>query len=227
MLTERRQVDHFPEQFRSIVILFDPKESGFLGTAFFYEPNKLITCKHVLASSKGEPCVMSRTSLSLLELKDVCLHEYADLATAKLGDGCEEVFPTLQLDLQPERRVGTDVTNYGYIPEAASDERTAFTPRLQKGHIMRVFKDIGDRASSYLEISFPAVCGLSGSPIISEDSGKVLGVLSYNKRSQMLEDTYEETSVKEGTESRSETYKAYRVIEYGVAVDLCAHPEFF
>jgi hypothetical protein len=207
------------------------KSIKFLGTGCFISKGWLITCAHVLTKSQNIPCVAYKVIGDLKErtydgLKDINYHPFADLALARVGEVASGHYKAFDPDLDSERLVGTDVVSYSYVEDAREGYQAAATPRFFKGHIMRASTDFDDDRIAYIEISYPALSGMSGSPIIDANTTKVIGVLYQNFRSQILEDYIEvEQSNKDGEVSVKEQ-ALYRVVDYGKALDLIAYREF-
>jgi hypothetical protein len=86
--------------------------------------------------------------------------------------------------------------------------------------------ELDDARQAYLELSFPALSGMSGSPILDNEA-KVIGVVYRNYRSQILEDYLEEHRISDEETTLKETHVSYRVAEYGQAVDLAKYKDFF
>ena len=99
------------------------------------------------------------------------------------------------------------------------------TPRFLKGFITRTSVELDDTRQSYLELSFPALSGMSGSPILDNEAS-VIGIVYRNYRSQILEDYIEEHRISDDETTLKETHVSYKVAEYGQAVDLAKYKDF-
>lgn len=207
------------------------KSLTFLGTGWFVSKGWLLTCSHVLSKARNIPCVAYKVVGDLQErtydgLKDINIHPFADLALARVGEVAAEHYKTFSPDLDSKRLVGTDIVSYSYVEDVQEGFQAAATPRLFKGHIMRNSVDIVDNRIAYIEVSYPALSGMSGSPIIDATTTKVLGVLYQNFRSQILEDYIEVQETNVDQEDVVKSQALYKVIEYGKALNLIAYRDF-
>ena len=86
------------------------------------------------------------------------------------------------------------------------------------GHIQRNFRYKQGKCSFHAcELSFPAVLGQSGSPILlANDIGSAIAVLTTNFESSIVIDSYEEHQ----GDGQKEIHKIKKVISYGVGAAL-------
>ena len=167
-------------------------------------------------------------------LGDTTEEEYADLVVAKVHIGIKEEpdyanpFKVMEISYNEDIILGQEIINYSYVrdynPETILPH---LIPRLNRGHIMRSVKFTNSHTPQYfLEINFPALRGMSGSPIIDSDSFKILGLIYKNYRSEILEDQSHEYEISDNDEKISEKTKTYKVIEYAMAINLSKYEDF-
>lgn len=206
----------------------------FLGTGFFISPQILMTCKHVITNAKNTVCVVSKhgtmidkaTSETFNGLVDVKTHPYADIALAKIGKEAVGSYLPLQVELSADLFAGKDVVNYSYTGYPYDFfSKLWLTPRFFKGYITRISVDHRDHRQAYIELNFPSLLGMSGSPIL-DNNGCVIGVIYKNFRTQIAEDYIDEYSLTDGETKLTEARTTYKVIDYAQAVDLTKYPEF-
>ena len=66
--------------------------------------------------------------------------------------------------------LGTEVISHGYPSRQEGPDKVVLEPRLRGGHIQRNFRyDQGHYSFHACELSFPAILGQSGSPILLKD----------------------------------------------------------
>jgi hypothetical protein len=86
---------------------------------------------------------------------------------------------------------------------ALSDGRTAMsiTPSFHKGYIVRVYdSEFGHSGSTKcMDLSYPALKGASGAPVIEESSGNILGMIVGNIEQQLMPAQIERTIRTDGT----------------------------
>ena len=127
-----------------------------------------------------------------------------DIAVMKVAHS-----PAKYLPVAFERvHMGEDVISVGVPLHSVSGE--AFEYRCLKGHVTFVSKT--------LELSYPAPRGMSGSPVLRV--GRVVGVLSWNARSEALEDQSDEVTEKIGTVTKITKTLTMSVTNYGQAEPL-------
>jgi hypothetical protein len=158
---------------------------GFLGNGFFIAKNGLaLTAAHCLPKPEDIPgksvCaglwdgkhIRAHNILSFIEIPGF------DIAIMKV----DNIAPKhLELNFIP-LYMGMDLATVGIPLSSITPEGIGF--RALKGYVTFVGR--------FVEVSFPAPRGMSGSPVFY--NGKVIGVISGNAKSEYLEDQLEEIS---------------------------------
>ena len=202
----------------------------YLGTGFFISNKWLMTCRHVINKAKNFPCVVYKVvgnpdNSRIDGLKNIKLHPYADIAVAEVSDIASKFYKPLSTNFASELILGQDIINYSYVENPQPDYKVGLTPRVLKGYITRTSVEQNDPRLSYLEVSFPALSGMSGSPILDNEAN-VIGIIYRNYRSQILEDYVEEHRIEYEKNTLKETHISYKVVDYGQAVDLAKYKDF-
>ena len=206
------------------------KSLKYMGTGVFVEPTKILTCAHVLRNIANTPCVVGKAFTdkeTYSGISNFKFHPKADLVIAEIKKDFAYDFSPLTIDFEGERYLGKDILNFSYTEGYREGYQLTLTPRLNKGHIMRTSRNDSDLGPFYIEINFAALRGMSGSPIIDADTAEVLGIISQNFRSQILDDYHEEYSVSDDNDTITETNKTFKVVDYAIAVDLQKYTDFF
>lgn len=184
----------------------------FLGTGFFVSKTGVaLTAGHCIPSADRVTghdivaTVSNGTELRAYRVAIAALIPGFDVAILKIE--VSEV-PYFDLDFRPEMGLmGEDVQTIG-IPEHSVSGGKEF--RCLKGHV--TFR------TRYLELSFPAPRGMSGSPILV--GNRVCAVLTGNARSEALEDSLDETSTDASGHVTVTRTKVMSVVNYGLAEPL-------
>jgi len=169
-------------QFTSDGNAFQIDRGGYMGTGFFIAKNgtaltaahclpnlDALEAKHLTVGIFDGKYLISRKILSCIKWDNY------DIALLKVEGESDHYF-----DLCYEQvLMGTDLMTFG-IPEHSM--REGIEVRLLKGYVTF--------AGRFLELNFPAVRGMSGSPVLLD--GRVIGVVSANSRSEYVEDQVEE-----------------------------------
>jgi hypothetical protein len=195
----------------------DPRGSmRYLGVAYhFNDIGNIATCAHVVkALQEGETLFaleMHGENLGF-EVKDVLCHPKYDFAVGWVDRKNYEVIP---LHGKREVFIGDDVMAYGFTNNGIIDGRLDTVPRLFKGHIVRTHTSpILPDARSTCELSFPALKGFSGTPLLfSKPKLSMAGMVFSNYESTI--ELYQYTEIEGKNEKYSE--KVHKVIELGVA----------
>jgi hypothetical protein len=213
-------------QFRdSILPLFAVKlENGttnsasdfrYLGSSYHVNDQGIIaTCKHVVeAIQEGETlCGMEMFGEGLMfNVLDIKCHPKYDFA---IGYVARKNYKAIPMHGEKDLFIAQDVLAYGFTNEGLIKGRLVTSPRLFKGHIVRTFdQPILEDARSTCEISFPALKGFSGTPLLFDSKkSSVAGMLFSNMESSIELHRLEE--IEEHGEVFSE--KIHKVLELGV-----------
>jgi hypothetical protein len=197
--------------------LSEDRVHELLGTAFLVGPGLFMSAKHVFGVTPPagqETAVVLNDSgdLSGHSLKVVYQDSKHDIAIAQSEGWPEEeiltVAPTDNLIMNH------NVLTVEYSPTQGGvqlpDGRTAMTitANWQKGNIVREYKpDFGYISSTAcIDLSYPALKGASGAPVISEESGYVLGMIVGNIERQIMPAQIERTVRQDGTTDEIRRY---------------------
>jgi len=181
----------------------------FLGTAFFVTKNGIaLTAAHCVPAPSDIPpgsaflaVTWSGTQAHAQKVRAATVVDGRDLAILKI-DWC----PSKYLPVSFESvHMGEDVLAVGVPLHSVSGQDYEF--RCLKGNVTRM--------SNYVELSFPAPRGMSGSPVLRD--GEVVGVVSWNARAEALEDQTEETTETFGPITRVTRTVVMAVTNYGQA----------
>lgn len=195
-------------------------DARFLGTAFaFRDPSNFITARHCVEGIPVSDLVLSvGFARRCFEVRDVHLHESADLAVMDLGSGAWPPAAPFMGVRRPSG-LGMTVSAYG-LPEELPG---APVPRLFRGHVQRFidYQSLLGHGMKYLaaELSFAVPVGLSGGPcyVFGERLHDVFAVAVENVRSA----TYTgETETIVHDEHRTETIRERDMVSYGIALVL-------
>lgn len=187
----------------SIVPLFsrdptDPHRYRFAGTGFFVESELLATADHVLGDSgslsmgivqrvERQPS-LERSKLRLLELETVHRAKSVDLALLRCrGHQCP--YP-LALDTSPLLGI-EQVYCYEYSRSFMARSGDFFAEASTRiGNVVRYIDDLREPPTfppNCLELSFPAVRGASGAPVLAHrDRWVVVGIVKTNVSYELL-----------------------------------------
>ncbi len=161
-----------------------------LGTAFFVrEDGVLMSAKHVLAvaPAHGEAVVAA----FLGEPGKVSWHRITAInASAGFDIAIGRMEPPVRIHPlsiasqdPPHNKDVLTVEFSGTKP----GPRTDFTPYHRKGHVVAVYdSDYGTPSTRSFDLSFPALKGSSGAPLILERDGTVVGMIVANVERYLL-----------------------------------------
>lgn len=184
----------------------------FLGTAFFVAKNGIaLTAGHCTRDPANLPkgkaliaCIWDGQRARAQQVQLATVLDGQDLAILKVSHS-----PAKFLPVAFERvHMGEDVVSVGVPLHSVSGQ--AFEYRCLKGNVTFVSKT--------LELSYPAPRGMSGSPVLRDN--RVVGVLSWNARSEALEDQSDEIVEKIGPTTRVTKTVTMSVTNYGQAEPL-------
>ena len=210
------------EYIRPIGIRSNDGKLRFAGTGFGIEkPGLVLTASHVVATATDKPQTiylqlqdgrfLQACSMEPHPTADVTALVFKDqsLRSFKLGEAPAEI---------GEFYLGTEVISYGYPSRQEESDKVVLEPRLMGGHIQRNFRhDQGHYSFRACELSFPAIPGQSGSPILlKDDIDFAIAVLTTNFESSTEIDSYEEHQ----ENGMKEVHKIKKVVSYGIGAAL-------
>jgi hypothetical protein len=187
----------------------------YLGCSYHINDQGIIaTCKHVIeAVQDGETLAgMEMFGEGLMyNVVDVRCHPKYDFA---IGYVARENYKAIPMHGKKDLFIADDVMAYGFTNEGLVGGKIVTTPRIFKGYIVRTFdKPMLQDARSTCEISFPALKGFSGTPLLfNTTTTSVAGMVFSNMESTIELHRLEE--IEENGETFSE--KIHKVLELGV-----------
>jgi hypothetical protein len=181
----------------------------FLGTAFFISRNGVaLTAGHCVPPSSSIPkghaflaVIWDGTRARAQHVQIATVLDDRDIGVLKIAHSPSKY---LEISFSPVH-MGEDIVTVGIPLHSVSG--IDYEYRCLKGHVTR--------AAKTLELSCPAPRGMSGSPILM--GSKVVGVMSWNARSESLEDQSEETTENFGPLTRVTKTVTMAVTNYGQA----------
>ena len=186
----------------------------YAGVSFFVgEEGRIATCKHIIEMVQDDEVLLGQNLITgeIKPVGNIKVHPIYDFA---LGTVIHHNSYTCFPIENKEYLIGHDVRAFGFTYSGKSDNDVSIEPRLFKGHIVRTSPNSNlDFANSVMELSFPSHKGFSGGPIISEETGKVVGMLYGNQESSIEIHSFLDTA------ENGDIYKEgmFRIIELGLA----------
>jgi len=162
----------------------------FLGTGFFvFRDHHLLTCAHVLKPWKGKYGISAQEdSPKLYAAEPIAIDEKKDLALLKVKD----YTPVKLLPLIDESDITLNqlVSCFEYGTTIVAGGTIDFSPANRLGNVTRV-RDLtsrfGPAGDHMLELSFPALKGASGAPVLGwRPPFPVWGVVTANVSYELL-----------------------------------------
>jgi hypothetical protein len=162
----------------------------FLGTGFFAgERKRLVTCDHVLAKWDGAYGISAHEDAPRLYPSSPILRKSGvDLACLEV----EEYAPEYAFPLEVDAAIILNqlVCCFEYGTTDVAGRRINFSPANRLGNVTRVLdltERFGRAGSHMLEMSFPALGGASGAPVIlSHPPFRLWGVVTANVARELL-----------------------------------------
>jgi hypothetical protein len=185
----------------------------YAGTAFYVgNEAQIATCKHII-QSVGPNEVLMGLNIMTSELKpigNIKTHPKFDFATGVLPRSDYKRFQLLDAVYPP----GHDVRASAFINVGKIGNDVTVSPRLYKGHIVGTSEvpQTPDARSTVL-VSFPSHRGFSGAPLLSTESGAIVGMLYSNAESSIETFRYQEVA----DDGKEFSEVAYRIVEEGLA----------
>lgn len=166
----------------------------FLGSGFFFEsPPLLATASHVVENKFDKVAIYIIGENKFYYASAVIGNKEIDLAILKI----EKYIPQSSCKLGHDQRIvfTKPVYCYEYGTTINTEDKIAVSPATRMGNITRLLdkKDIyGLAGEAMLELSFPALKGASGSPVILIENelillGVVIGNISYHLMPAQIE----------------------------------------
>lgn len=184
-----------------VVPLIGQPNGPFLGTAFFCRDSRtLLTARHCVANWNGEISFgdMSGYVVTPRTLRIRAVSQSLDIAMLDSLEFESEYF--LSLGKPESIRFNVNVFTYEYGTTMSAGNCVNFNPATRMGNITRtvhlenLFQKTGD---AMLELSFPALKGASGSPIIAHGH-EVWGMIVANHSVELTPTQIEEIRNNEG-----------------------------
>jgi hypothetical protein len=162
---------------------------AFLGTAFFAGPNGLLaTAEHVLTDDDDYLIAPSLGALGLFSARVVERDQRHDLALLKVADysPSRHLVPMFDQPFYPNAQVMT----FEYGTTQTLGDRISINPATRLGNMTRQHRALplsrDGSGVDALELSFPALRGASGAPIVQSGTNGVWGVIVANVSSELL-----------------------------------------
>ena len=166
---------------KRVFMVFSKRSGMPIGTAFgVNRADTVLTAAHIVADEPQIVLVSTAfESLKYIQVREVRLHEQADLAIliTESSSDLERFEIGLPPDGYTDFPLGEEVEAYGF-PMLGIEK--PIPPRLMQGHIQCKLNRRTDRYTySAYELSFPAFHNLSGSPVFrSYARHQVVGVIT-------------------------------------------------
>jgi hypothetical protein len=174
----------------TIVPLFGTKDDDFifLGTAFFVGKHGLLaTAAHVLRGFTHSKIGPMNSDAGLFDAVVVDQDDYRDLALLRVNSYVPKrvLWPAFDVPFYANQSLMT----FEYGTTEVIGKRISLNPATRLGNMTRQFNmlDIlGGAGELAMELSFPALRGASGAPVIKAGSSAVWGIIVANHSSELL-----------------------------------------
>jgi len=175
-----------------------------LGTAFFVkEDGLLMSAKHVLAVAPGPdeaivalPMAVQPPTYHLL--RDLSVSEHFDIATVWIAEKPEriEVLPIADADAP----LNLDILTMEFSGTVVTPDLAHINPYHRKGHVICRYPSNFPEPTptNVLDLSFPALKGSSGAPLVVEGEWTVTGMIVANVERHLLPAQVERIESKDG-----------------------------
>lgn len=168
----------------------------FLGTGFFIDDSGLFfTAKHVCKGVEGQyNAVMLDSSADKpatpCQISNLRFSEEFDIALGEVK-GIRDITPlAIATENAPMNFDVLTAEFSGTYSQQIEYERKAliFDPYFRKGQVLRYYRSTFPETvpTGCLELSFPALKGASGAPVIVENTGSVIGMIVGNIERELL-----------------------------------------
>ncbi len=189
----------------------------YAGMAFYISSEGLIaTCAHIVESLKGKEILVAKdfNVNKFFEVKEIRCHNKMDFAIGRIDVNNNRFFQPINVNLTP-LIMGMNVQTFGYVTYGKKGVDLSLKYRYFRGYI----SFMGDKPDPKLkirtlcELSFPALSGYSGAPLILDNSKRLVGMIIGNMQSSIEEFSF--TEIEESGREYSE--KVYRTVEFALA----------
>ena len=161
----------------------------FLGTGVFVGKKAiLVTCDHVLVEWEGQYGIAIEAEEQLLQANVIIREPNTDLALLEVSDFC----PPHTLPIEDDENLTLDdlVICFEYGTTVTAGQLIKFSPGNRLGNVTR-FRDLrdlyGEAGNEMLELSFPALMGASGAPVMNwRPPFKLWGIVKANVSNELL-----------------------------------------
>jgi len=173
-----------------VVILGRPgKLGGFLGTGFFIEDESFfITAAHNVELSGVQFGVLHvEDSLNALPVSVVYIDKQSDIAVLEVNG--YHPLKGFALAHPEELYLNTQISCLEYGTTLTRGDEIRFNPAFRLGNVTRSFSKLeilGRVLTDALEVSFPALRGASGAPVLINSNFRVIGMLVGNMSYHLL-----------------------------------------
>jgi len=171
---------------------------SFLGTGFFLKKDgTFLTAKHVftdnpLGAGEYYGIVFMHEGLSVHHVSNVRFSESFDIALGQAE--IEKIVDNIEhLELaEKDAPLNDDILTIEFsgtrTVTAEASREIRLTPSNHKGYVIRYYTSDYPEAvpTKVLDLSFPALKGASGAPVIDEKDGRVIGLIVANVERHLL-----------------------------------------
>jgi hypothetical protein len=190
---------------------------NLLGTAFMVGKGLFMSAHHVFgvipAVNQEIAVILNEDNvLTLFAAQMLYQDSNHDIAVARVEHWPD--FEPLSIDPTDNLTMNLDIVTVEYSPTQSgvqlSDGRSAMAiaANWHKGNIIREYTpSFGySGTTACIDLSFPALKGASGAPVIQEQSGKVLGMIVANIERQLMPAQIERTELPDGSSEEIRRY---------------------
>lgn len=186
----------------------------YAGVAFFIgNEGKIATCKHIVEMAQEGEVLVGKNLISgeIDVIYNIKSHSTYDFAIGNFIK--HQNYKCFELD-DTDYLPGHDVRAFGFNNIGQKDKVVKVNARMLKGYVVST-SDTSEHplAHTTTELSFPSLKGFSGSPLVSEKTGKLAGMLFSNHESSI--EVHSFTDVEDNGDKFAESI--YRIVELGLA----------
>jgi hypothetical protein len=197
-----------------------------LGTGFLVgEDGTLMSAKHVIGVTPGEnealvACFLAEVGTpSWWFIGDVVLSTKFDIAVGRLSGVPPKAHALTLATEDPKHNEDLLCVEFsGAEVNKGEGPKVDLTPYHRKGHVVAVYESANPEPvpTVCIDLSFPALKGASGAPVIREANGQVAGMIVANVERHLLPAQIERVDSPDGS---TETYRYFLPI--GKAISWC------